>query len=386
MGSFAILSSTMSKNPTLPLFADSLGVPNYLMGFVAAASTIPGVLISLPAGSLSDVFGRKRMLIISASIFASAPFLYVLVMSSWQLVLVRFYHGFATAMFVPVASAAVLDSFPENKGEKVSTFSSATLIGRGVAPFLAGYILSTTSSSFSSVYISIGIAGVAALVTGLALRRFKVSKPNASDRPDELKGLSNLLRDWTRVATTRGIIAASVVEAAMYFTFGAFEFFLALYARSLGFDALSIGIIMGAQIITVMIAKPFMGRISDRHGRRKPILVGLVIGSLPLVATSFASQLQELVVISIVYGLSLSTVTSSTTALVSDLTSKELYGASIGFLRTVMDIGQTLGPIITGIILAATTGYLGAFTTLGGILLAFSALFYALTRPRTENP
>ena len=73
MGSFAILSSTMSKNPTLPLFADSLGVPNYLMGFVAAASTVPGILISLPAGSLSDVFGRKRMLIISASIFASSP-------------------------------------------------------------------------------------------------------------------------------------------------------------------------------------------------------------------------------------------------------------------------------------------------------------------------
>ena len=163
MGSFAILSSTMSKNPTLPLFADSLGVPDHLMGFVAAASTVPGILISLPAGSLSDFFGRKRMLIISASIFASAPFLYVFVMSSWQLVLVRFYHGFATAMFVPVASAAVLDKFPENKGEKVSTFSSATLIGRGAAPFLAGYILLITSSNFSSVYVSIGMAGVAAL-------------------------------------------------------------------------------------------------------------------------------------------------------------------------------------------------------------------------------
>ncbi|MCK5593587.1 MFS transporter, partial [Candidatus Bathyarchaeota archaeon] len=90
MGLFAILSSTMSKNPILPLFADSLGVPEYLMGFVAAASTVPGILVSLPAGSISDVFGRKRMLVLSAFVFASAPFLYILVVSSWQLVLVRF--------------------------------------------------------------------------------------------------------------------------------------------------------------------------------------------------------------------------------------------------------------------------------------------------------
>ena len=275
-------------------------------------------------------------------------------------------------------------SFSDSK--KVSTFSSAALIGRGAAPFLAGYILSITGSNFSSVYVSIGIAGVAALVTGLALRQHQVSGTDTSERSNEWRGFSNLFRGWTRVATTRGIIAASMVEAAMYFTFGAFEFFLALYARSLGFDSLSIGIIMGTQIVTVMIAKPFMGRISDKHGRRTPILVGLAIGSLPLAATSFASQLQELVIISIIYGLSLSAVTSSTTALVSDLTSKELYGASIGFLRTVMDIGQALGPITTGIILAATTGYFGAFTTLGGILLAFSALFYALTGRRTENP
>ncbi|UCG45142.1 MAG: MFS transporter [Candidatus Bathyarchaeota archaeon] len=376
----------MSKSPTLPLFADNLGVPQYLMGFVAAASTIPGILISLPAGSLSDTYGRRRILILSAFIFASAPFLYIFVTFPWQLVLVRFYHGFATAMFVPVASAAVLDSFPDKKGEKVSTFSSATLIGRGIAPFLAGYLLSITSSSFSSVYTSIGIVGIAAFGTSLALYRINTTEAAAFERPSQWKGLQNLFRDWARVATTRGIIATSMVEAAMYFTFGAFEFFLALYAKSLGFDSLSIGVIMGAQIVTVMVSKPFLGRVSDRHGRRMPILVGLIIGSLPLIATPFATHLLELAAISIVYGLGLSTVTSSTIALVSDLTRQESYGASIGFLRTIMDIGQALGPISTGIILEMTTGYFIAFFTLGGILLAFFLFFYALIGRKTENP
>ena len=67
-------------------------------------------------------------------------------------------------------------------------------------------------------------------------------------------------------------------------------------------------------------------------------------------------------------------VISSTPALVSDLASKEYYGASMGFLATTMDVGQLLGPIITGIMIAFF-GYSGSFFTLGAILLFFSVLF-----------
>jgi predicted MFS family arabinose efflux permease len=74
MGAFAILSSTMSKKPVLNPFALSLGTPQDLTGIVAAASTIPGIIISLPAASLSDIFGRRKMLLFSTFIFASAPF------------------------------------------------------------------------------------------------------------------------------------------------------------------------------------------------------------------------------------------------------------------------------------------------------------------------
>src|SRR5512139_343471 len=83
IGFFAILSSTMSKNPVLKPFATSLGTPDDLLGIVASASTIPGILISLPAASLSDIFGRRKVLMCAAFVFASAPFLYFLVSSWW---------------------------------------------------------------------------------------------------------------------------------------------------------------------------------------------------------------------------------------------------------------------------------------------------------------
>src|SRR5664279_5705591 len=88
VGLFAILSSTMSKNPVLKPFATSLGTPDDLLGVVAAVSTIPGILISLPAASLSDVFGRRRVLLFAAFVFASAPFLYLGVSSWWMIALV----------------------------------------------------------------------------------------------------------------------------------------------------------------------------------------------------------------------------------------------------------------------------------------------------------
>ena len=131
MGAFAILSSTMSKNPVLNPFAISLGTPTDLTGIIAAASTIPGILVSLPAASLSDILGRRKMLLFSTFVFASAPFLYLFVTNWWQLALVRFYHGFATAIFVPVAEATIAEHYPAKRGERISTFNSATAVGRG---------------------------------------------------------------------------------------------------------------------------------------------------------------------------------------------------------------------------------------------------------------
>ena len=384
MGLFAILSSTMSKNPVLPLFAESIGTPEYLMGIVAAASTIPGILVSLPAGSLSDIFGRRKVLILSSVIFASAPFLYLLVTLPWQLITVRFYHGFATAIFVPVANATIAEGFPKHRGEKMSTFSSATAVGRMVAPFLGGYILSVTSSNYHDLYVSVGIAGVIALLVAMTLPR-KGSTKNEEQELQKMwksNNFSGFLSNWKKVIQNRGVLVTSAVESAIYYTFGAFEFFLALYAKSIGLDEFLVGVILGLQLVMVVISKPFMGWLSDRIGRRIPIVIGLIVASAPLIVTSLATSFVELAAVSVMYGLGFSLVTSSTVALVSDLVSKELYGASMGFLSTIMDVGQALGPIITGFILATSAGFSGAFIALGAILLVFSVFFSMTTRAR----
>jgi MFS family permease len=377
MGFFAILSSTMSKNPVLNPFAKFIGTPEPLLGFIAAASTIPGIIVSLPAGKLSDIIGRKKILLLSSIIFASAPFLYLFITSPWQLFLVRFYHGFATAMFVPVANAAIAEKFPSDKGAKMSTFSSITIVGRIIAPALGGYILSggyilpKINWNYHGLYIAVGIAGTCALFTALMLFG-KESPKKIPQKSSENKNSSpSTFGNWRKVANV------GLVEAAQYYTFGAYEFYLVDYATSpkIGLDALSIGIVAGAQLAAIALVKPFAGRVSDKAGRKTPIVAGLIIGSVPLIITPFASSFFELLLVSIVYGIGFSLVTSSTGPLVSDMVSKDAYGSALGFLSTIMDVGQTLGPIITGFIFATTLGYFGAFGSLGIILLVISLVF-----------
>jgi len=376
MGFFAILSSTMSKNPVLNPFATFLGTPDYLKGFVASASTIPGILISLPAGKLSDIVGRKKILLLSSIVFASAPFLYLFITSFWQLLLVRFYHGFATAMFVPVANAAIAEKFPSEKGKKMSTFSSITVAGRIIAPVLGGYILSrgyvlpVADWNYHGLYIAVAVAGICALSTGLTLFGRSKSLGRVLQKSSQGKDHSpKAFGSWIKVASV------GFVEAAQYYTFGAYEYYLVGYATSLGLDSLSIGIVTGAQLAAIALVNPFAGIFSDKVGRKTPIILGLVVGSAPLIITPFAKSFFELILVSIVYGIGFSLVTSSTGPLVSDLVSKESYGSALGFLGTIMDIGQTLGPIITGFIFSTTLGYFGAFVSLGIILLVFSIVF-----------
>jgi len=375
VGFFAIFSSTMSKNPVLNPFAHALNTPDFLLGFIAAASTVPGIIFSLPAGSLSDIFGRRKILLASGFVFASAPFLYIFITSWWQLALVRFYHGFATAMFVPVANAFVAELYATRKGERISLFSSVTIVGRTIAPFLGGYILLVTSYGFNELYLVVGIAGVTAFVTALLLFNEQVqTATKALKSPSEVT--SRVFQRWVTVAKSPKILVVSLVEAAQYYAFGAVEFFLVEYLRGVaGMDPFSFGIILGAQLTMILFVKPLMGRLSDTIGRRIPIVLGSLFSALALATIPFTTQFSLLLLISLVYGVGFSMVTSSTPALVSDLTEQNFVGTGMGFLSTIMDVGQTLGPIVTGLILSTSLGYLGSFWALTAILLAVCITF-----------
>src|SRR3989442_12260014 len=79
------LGYQMARSPVLPSFAADLGALPELIGFIVAASTITGVFLKLPAGALSDVLGRKRMMVAGALFFAAPPLPYPFCPHAWSL-------------------------------------------------------------------------------------------------------------------------------------------------------------------------------------------------------------------------------------------------------------------------------------------------------------
>ena len=116
IGFLAIFSTTISKNPVLPLYAASLGANDTIIGLISAISPFAGILFSFPVGVMSDHLGRRRMLSISGVVFLVAPLLYLFVTDPLMLIPVRFFHGMATAILGPVISAIIAERFASTKG------------------------------------------------------------------------------------------------------------------------------------------------------------------------------------------------------------------------------------------------------------------------------
>jgi MFS transporter, DHA1 family, multidrug resistance protein len=383
MGGLAIFSSTMAKSPVLPLFAGSLGIPDKTLGFVAAASTIVGILVSFPAATLSDFVGRRRLLLIAAFVFATAPFGYLFVHNVWSLVLVRVYHGLATAILGPIAMAAVADTYSSGRGEKMAWYSSATMVGRFLAPLLGGALI--MGSNYHWVYLVDGILGVLALAAALF-----ITFPQKAPAPAVKREKRNIGREIITIVTHRGILSTSLVEAVQYFAYGAIETYLPRYlTENSKFSTLEIGSLFTGQIVVVALTKPIMGRLSDRHGRVPIIISGLILGGLVTAALSFSLNWFVLIALIGLFGLGLSTVTASTSALVADLSRAANRGSALGLLSTIMDIGQSLGPILTGVMLGIFAGkmeYKIAFGAVGGLMIVGSLLYGLFMRGVSLNP
>ena len=379
-GLFAIFSSTISKSPVLPLFASYLGADPARVGMVAAVSAFTGVVASIPAGMLSDRWGRKKMLVLSAAAFASAPFLYLLVTNIYQLAIIRFYHGLATAIFVPVATALVSDLFHQERGEKIGWFSTSTLIGRFMAPIVGGSIIGALAlnpgTSYKIVYLVCGAAGIIVLFLTLQIQ-------HTAEHESKRQLWSETAGAFKTAISDRNILITSMMEASILFSYGTFETFLPLYSIERGMSAYEIGILLSAQVIALALTKPLMGRFSDRHGRKPQILAGAIIGAVCIGAFPFFKSFMPLLALSILFGLSLSIVTSATAAFIADLSNKENRGAAMGVLGSIMDIGHTTGPLIAGIV-AAYFGFARSFIT-ASLVIIVSAVIFATTLERKQT-
>jgi DHA1 family multidrug resistance protein-like MFS transporter len=376
----ARFSHQMARSPVLPRFAQDLGAAPELIGLIVAASTVTGVLVKLPAGALSDVLGRKRMLLLGCLFFAGTPFLYPLVDSPGSLLALRFLHGFATAIFAPVASAFVADLSQRRRGERLGWFAAANDLGATAGPLLGGLLLFYTAS-YSATYLAVGTLGLLPLILIL---RLPDDGPHLSSRSTLGARSREFWSGIWEVLSSRAVLMASALEGALFFGYGAFLGFFPTYARTLGLNDAQIALVMGVQLATTMLAKPLSGRASDRLGRKPMIVVGLLLCAMTLAVIPRLASLWLLFSFSALLGLAVAVVTPSTTALVADLVKSARMGSAMGVFGTIWDAGEAGGPILAGFLIGSLS-YAPAFGTIAAFMTIVALLFLIVVKDPTDS-
>jgi MFS transporter, DHA1 family, multidrug resistance protein len=375
-GLLLYFSYALSRSPVVPLFARSLGASPELVGWIVAASTITGIVVKLPAGTLSDYFGRRTLLLVGAYFFAFTPFFYAGVTSIGLLFLLRIIHGNATAILGPAASAAISDiTEPSHRGIRLGMYSSMQGVGQALGPFLGGVLIS--SVGFQAPFFLSGIVGCAGLACVMLSVRGRSPHAIQHSRVKIFQGLQEVIGN-------RAILATSFTVAGLMVVVGSYNGFFPLYAMEvLGIDAWHIGAVFAVQTTTTLLARPLMGRFSDQVGR-KPLIVAALIWSAALVA--LLPQLRSIELLLIfggAWGLGLSVISSVAGALITDLSRSAHYGAAHGVFGAIYDIGEASGPILAGLIVAHL-GYYAMFTAMGALLF-LSAYFFLRTKIHTTT-
>jgi len=375
VGVFCFLSYNLVRMPVLALFAQSLGAGPESIGLVVSASTLTGVLLKLPGGALSDIYGRRVLMRVGVIAFGLPPFVYPFVSDLDMLTGLRFLHGVATAIFGPSALATVADMYRERRGAALGWYTASTQGGALLGPVLGGWLV--YAAGFPTTFLAAGIFGCIGLLFFFSLRM----NPPPPEYRDKGLGpvLAEMWKGFRVVAHNTRVLMTSATDAAKMIANGALMAFLPIYGVSVGLNPGEVGLLFGIQGITSFLSKPVMGRTSDRVGRRPLILLGLAICAGTFVLIPHVSGLPSLLTLSAGFGFGEAVVSSSTSALVADLSELRTLGAGMGMQGTIMDIGHASGPLLAGLLIAHLS-YQGAFAVIATIQVIAAGLFWALVR------
>ncbi len=130
--------------------------------------------------------------------------------------------------------------------------------------------------------------------------------------------------------------------------------FLPLYVNELGVASggnieFWAGLVFSSQAITMMIASPIWGSLSDRHGRKIMLERATIGGAILLALMGFAQNAEQLVVLRAIQGC-VSGVISAANALVAGSTPRQHSGEAMGLLQTSRWVGVSIGPILGGVL------------------------------------
>ena len=159
---------------------------------------------------------------------------------------------------------------------------------------------------------------------------------------------------------------------------------LPLYAENLGATGIWIGIIFASFSISRAIISPFVGRLSDRRGRKLPLSIGLLISAIISLGYT-ANSLWGLTLVRLLHGAASGMIQPVAQAYIGDVAPKGEEGKWMGYFNAAFFTGFGFGPLMGGV-LTDHFGMIASFAAMAGLnLLAFLIVVFLLPEIRQRG-
>jgi len=336
--------------PTLPLYVQHMGGHQKDVGVIIGVFTISSVVIRVFAGRFTDKFGRKMLLLLGAFIFFVSPPLYYVASAVQPLFFVRIFHGAGIAFFTVSSISMIADmSPPHRRGEAFGAFGLSAMVALSGSPAVGTWLL--THFSFAAVFLAEAFLAGASLLLCIFIK--ETLHPYNPKSEQKIKGVS----------------LPSVIIFLCTLTYGSIVAFLPFSARNIS----DFGFFYTAYAVSSIVVRIPMGKISDRLGRQKVILPGLITISFALILLAYSDTVLLLVLSGVLYGLGFSTVYPTLTALLVDTIPEEARASGLSIFTASFDLGIGAGSFIFGFLPLFWMYPIGSVVVLSGAFLFYLA-------------
>jgi MFS family permease len=134
--------------------------------------------------------------------------------------------------------------------------------------------------------------------------------------------------------------------------------FLPSHPAAAGITSASLGIILSANRFVRLLANSLGGLVSDRIGRRRPYLAGMVLALASTAGYLASSSFWPLLVSRVVWGIAFALISVGGVAIMLDLSTDEDRGRTVGTYQSLLQLGTLLGLVLSGF-LTDLVGYRG---------------------------
>lgn len=316
--------------PLLPELSDQYDLSKTAAGILAAAYPAGTFIGALPGGWMASRVGVKPTVLLGLGMMVVASVAFAFASSILVLDIARFVQGLGGAASWAGALAWLIGAAPrERRGELIGTGIAAAVAGA-----LFGPVLGALADMLGQEPVFFGVA-----VVGVAMMGWAWRMPGAQvGAPTSLKVLL-----WS--LTDRRVAAGMWLTTLPSILFGTVAVLGPLRLDELGAGTAAIAGVFLAGAAIEAVAAPFVGRLSDRHGRLVPSVVGVAAGGLAMLIVPWPATAELLAITIILACPAIGILYTPAMATLSD--GAEGFGIAQGFAFALSNLawggGQALG-------------------------------------------